>query len=265
MPEDKHLALCCPGPRAAHVLDGIIPATEVDASSLVKIIDQGPLGSCVANAWAQVIRGEQVRQGEDQDATPFLSRLFLYYVSRAQHGDIRNDNGTFLCVAGDCVARAGYCPEAVWPYEVERFADSPSTDAWHAAFDQRGKVDVDYHRLDGDGVSGGDLIRTIQQALTAGFLVAFGTQVSVDYCDGECGSPDNPLPPPYGKKIAGGHAQTICGYGIGANGLYFKVANSWGTGWGDSGFAYYSPEYLTWSKTGDMWIATSAKRYSGAK
>lgn len=43
------------------------------------------------------------------------------------------------------------------------------------------------------------------------------------------------------NNIRGGHAITIVGY---RKDGYFIVRNSWGTSWGDNGFAYVSPAYI---------------------
>ncbi len=43
------------------------------------------------------------------------------------------------------------------------------------------------------------------------------------------------------KRAAGGHAVAIVGY----TPTHFIIRNSWGTGWGDKGFAYASYDYVT--------------------
>jgi C1A family cysteine protease len=40
---------------------------------------------------------------------------------------------------------------------------------------------------------------------------------------------------------------------IGGN---FLIKNSWGTGWGDGGYAYFDPSYITWDQTQDLWVPT---------
>lgn len=44
-----------------------------------------------------------------------------------------------------------------------------------------------------------------------------------------------------GPKPGGGHAVAIVGY---REDDRFIVRNSWGTSWGDGGFAYASPDYI---------------------
>ena len=47
---------------------------------------------------------------------------------------------------------------------------------------------------------------------------------------------------PAGVEIDGGHAICLCGYddSLGA----FRFKNSWGTGWGDQGYAWISYDYI---------------------
>ena len=52
------------------------------------------------------------------------------------------------------------------------------------------------------------------------------------------GNLDTPLP----KTARGGHAIAVVGYT--ATGR-FIIRNSWGPAWGDNGFAYASPAYIT--------------------
>jgi len=262
-PTQAHLARCKAGPRAVNILAGVAPASKVDLSKFVTIIDQGQLGSCTCNSTAQIIHVAMVAAGLDPE-TPFLSRLFAYYMARLEDGNVSQDAGSENCTVIDAACRMGFCPESVWPYDIAKFAHEPSTEAIWAAFDQRGKVDVNYHRID-DGVMGSALLTVMKQALTAGYLFNFGTPVTEAFCEGQAGtSPDNlAMPPIDGKNIAGGHSMTVCGYDDTVAKPYFKIANSWGTGYGDGGFCYFSQSYLTWGQTSDMWIVTAAPRFLG--
>jgi len=37
---------------------------------------------------------------------------------------------------------------------------------------------------------------------------------------------------------------------------FFKVKNSWGSAWREGGYCYFTPEYLAWEKTWDVWVPT---------
>lgn len=75
----------------------------------------------------------------------------------------------------------------------------------------------------------------IRAALAQSYPVGFGATVTDDYqtvgADGLYAGTGQPI---------GGHAQRIVGYKPG----YFLVANSWGTGWGAGGFAWWTDEQI---------------------
>ena len=260
-PTDRHFARCKAGPHARDLLSAVVPADSADLTRLVTVIDQNGLGSCTANAVAQVIHGAQVFAGAPVE-TPFLSRLMAYYLARLEDGNQDSDAGSQICTVFDAVCRIGFCPESVWPYVPVWFKSKPPMEAFWSAIDQRGKVEVNYHRLDGNGESGEQRLDLIRKALTVGCLVTWGAPVSDDYCSDILGS--DPIPPPIGLPIAGGHAQTLCGYGMTVQGKpFFRNVNSWGPGWGDGGFCDLAPEYVGWSEASDFWLVSLAPRFSG--
>jgi Cysteine protease len=261
-PTDKHLARCKAGPVAATILSGVVPALKADLSRLVTIINQLALGSCTANSAVQLIHSAMVTAGLDP-FTEFASRLMLYYLARLEEGNEKVDVGSQNCTVLDAACRMGFCPESVWPYDISKFTVKPPAEAVWAAYDQKGKIDVNYHRI--DAVSGNALLTAMKQALTAGYLFNFGTPVTNAFCSGEVGgSPDHAaFPPVDGRGIAGGHSMTACGYDDTLALPVFKIANSWGKDFGDGGFCYFDASYMTWYETSDMWICTSAPRFSG--
>lgn len=260
-PTDTQLARCKAGPHARDILADVVPAETVDLSYLVKVLNQYNLGSCVLNAIAQAIHAEQVRTGAPV-STEFISRLFAYYLARLEDGNQNADTGTQICTGFDAIARMGFCPESVWPYDTSKFAVKPTAEAVWAAYDQKGLVEINYHRLDGPGVSKTELLVLVDKALTTGRLVTWGAPVSNDYCSDILGS--NPILPPIGLPIAGGHAQALCGKNTRADGKpSYRNVNSWGASWGDFGLCDIDPEYITWSETSDMWMVSLAPRFSG--
>lgn len=261
-PTAKHYARCRAGVKAADLLAGIVPAQKVDLSNLVTIINQGALGSCTCNSTAQIVHAAMVKAGL-APSTPFLSRLFSYYLARAEDGNQATDAGSQNCTVIDAICRAGFCPEAAWPYDVSEFAQMPSPEAWREAIDQRGKIDINYHRID-QGVTGDALLQVIYQALTAGYLVNFGTLVTEDFCSGNLGTAPI-LPPAAGQAIAGGHSMALCGYDLTVAKPYLRVVNSWGPDFGDSGFCDFDPSYLSWYETSDMWLVKATPLFSGGK
>ena len=259
-PKAEHYARCKAGPPATDIVGSVVPAPKVDLSNLVTIIDQGALGSCTCNSTAQIIHAAMVAAGLDP-STPFFSRLFAYYLARLEDGNVATDSGSQNCTVLDACCRMGFCPESAWPYDVSKFAVKPPEEAVWAAYDQRGKVDTNYHRI--DTVSGSALLTVMKQNLTAGYLFNFGGPVTNAFCQGQIGTtPDNPVVPPTGY-IAGGHSMAVVGYDDTLVRPVFKVVNSWGPDYGDGGYCYFDPTYFTTGTGQDMWTCRLAPRYSG--
>lgn len=227
------------------------PARHSNRHLIKDVLDQRNIGSCVANAVLQAVRASHVKQGAQ---SPLLgSRLFTYFCSRLYHNDTRNDFGTYLRTAFASLNKFGFCPEGDWPYEdiKRRFSRIPPTSAFRAAIDQRSPTT--YRRIYEEGQ---DRLDAIKQALFLGYLVAFGTNVSTAFVDGDIGSA--PIKPPINQPIAGGHAMCFVGYDEDG----FDVVNSWGTGFGENGYCTFSPEYVAWPGVRDLWIVEHAPRYS---
>ena len=262
-PKPHHYARCKAGPAAADIVGGVVPAPKVDLSNLVsQILDQGALGSCTCNSWAQVVHAAMVSAGLDP-STPYFSRLFAYFCARLEDGNQAQDTGTQNCTVADALCRMGFPAESVWPYDVSQFAVQPSQQAVWAAFDQRAKIDTNYHRIDTVPTGGDEILTIMRQNLTAGFLFNFGGPVTNAFCAGEIGTtPDNPVVPPTGD-IAGGHSMAVVGADWTLARPVFKVINSWGLGYGDNGYCFFDPSYFTQGCAQDMWTCRLAPRFSG--
>lgn len=259
-PEPKHLArLRYSGPPASSILAGVEPADSADATPLVQIINQGPLGSCVANAIAQIIRAEQIRTGAPPPVE-FLSRLWAYTLALAKDGWFGQDVGTHLCTTMDILAKYGFPPESEWPYAIGDFGKKPTANAWNAAHDQRANATLAYHQITETGAG---RILAVRQALTIGRLVAFGSLVTEAYCANQLERVVRR--PSLTDRIAGGHGQAWCAFDRDpqTSRLRFKTVNSWGTGWGEGGFSWWDEDYVTWEETDDLWIISKAPQYTG--
>jgi C1A family cysteine protease len=251
---------------------------SADNEDIVQIVDQGGLGSCTCNATGQAIRAAEILErvsgtggaaavslSEAQATTPFMSRLFAYYLARSYSGDQHEDTGTYIRLVFQVLNKYGFPPESAWPYSDfagvgAAFTKMPPADAFRQAFDQRANVAninanlLNYGRITGTGDA---RLNMIEAALAERHLVAFGTPVTEDFCNsvGIEKPVDKPRPD---QKLAGGHAMAIAGYRKTPNGTVFKIANSWGTSFGNRGFVEFTSEYIAWPQTTDLWIVRRA-------
>jgi hypothetical protein len=198
--------------------DDVSPAPSSDLTWQNCLLDQLRLGSCTGQSASQGLFNSQVRAGTPLDQAILISRLFAYYVGRAKAGEEATDAGSQVSTVLDALAVVGAPAERFWPYDVDKFAVMPDTEAFRQANAARMKLDLHYVEF-GDA---SDPVTLIRRALTAGYTVQFGSQVTADYAGGPPTSVirDRKLP------SAGGHAQSICGHSDDEESL--TVVGSWG-------------------------------------
>lgn len=205
------------------------------------IKDQGQLGSCVGNGTAEALEFLQARNGL---AEVDLSRLFIYYNARLMTQDQSTDGGCFIHLAFGTLASIGTCPESDWPYEPSQVFVRPGWDAYRSAF--ANKLD-NFYTISGSGSTRVDFVK---RALRAQHVVVFGMTVDQNYMDYR--GPGPVALPGAVRTNTGGHCQVIVGYDD--NLQCWIVRNSWGTGWGISGYALVPYAYVEASEANDFWV-----------
>lgn len=226
------------------------PADDL-ADLVLDVLDQGQLGSCVANAIMQAVRMRHVAQ---KVLSPILgSRLMTYYLARAAMHMTGVDSGTEPRIALSALRQFGFCPEAIWPYSDQNdssardpFKLMPPMAAFQAAFDQ--KSPTSYVRI---ASTGSQRLADVKSAIAGGYPVVFGCDVSNEFCRGQFDAAQ-PLTPPASYDVAGGHCMLFQGY----SGDTFRVLNSWSAGFGDKGRILFAPEYVL--ACDDLWIIEHA-------
>ena len=217
------------------------------------VYDQGQLGSCTANAIGAAFEFDQLKQQPDKDFMP--ARLFIYYNEREIEGTIDTDSGAMIRDGVKSVAKAGVCSEAMWPYDITKFRDKPTTTCYKDAAKHQAIV---YQRVL-------NTQNQLQGCLAAGGPVIFGFSVYESFETAEVARTGvMPMPSITTEKLLGGHAVLAVGYDDASQ--RFIVRNSWGTGWGQKGYFTMPYGYLTNPQLAqDFWTIVAVEEEAPAK
>jgi hypothetical protein len=235
-------------PKLIKVTDG-----DVDLREYCTASEQYSLGACAGNATADSVEITNAIEGKPPVQ---LSRLFVYTLARNMvdedgdgRSDIDKDEGTYLRLCFDVLAKFGICREDLpagqggWPYDLAKAFTLPDLKAMRAATAHRIHS---YYRI---YEIGSNRIDAMVDALRGRHPVVFGTIVDQSFMDL---SDDTPWSP--SGLVVGGHAMVVVGY---LQALGFIVKNSWGSDWGANGFCIMKPEVFTSIDTSDIWVPTS--------
>jgi len=228
-------------------------AGDVDLSGFTTQTNQYSLGSCAGNATADSI---ELLNAVQRRPSVQLSRLFVYSMARMlqdEDGDGRNDlnldKGTYIRLCFEVLSRFGICREDDtvngWPYDTNKVFVAPSLRAQRQA---TGHKIHSYYRIRTEGE---DRLNDIIAALRANHPMVFGTKITSTFMQLRGEGPVGP--PKSGQPTAGGHAMLCVGYDSQRG---FLIKNSWGAGWGADGFCFFTPEYMTFEDTWDLWVPT---------
>ncbi|HEY7352808.1 MAG TPA: C1 family peptidase [Terriglobales bacterium] len=196
------------------------------------VYDQGELGSCTANAIGGAFEFEQ-KKLHLIDWVP--SRLFIYYNERYMEGTVDQDSGARIRDGIKSVVKLGAPPETDWPYNTDMpvVIRKPSAPAYRDAL--KSKVSS-YHRV----------LQNLSQmkgCLADGYPFVFGFTVYESFESDEVAKTGIvPMPNPNAEQQLGGHAVLAVGYDDAQQ--RFIVRNSWGAGWGISGYCTMPYAYL---------------------
>lgn len=196
-----------------------------------KIYNQGPLGSCTANAIAVAIDFERIKQ----KLTPILpSRLFIYYNERALEGSINEDSGAMIRDGIKTVSKKGVCREYSWPYKINKYRVKPPAACYTEALSNEV---TGYLRLQSTSLI------NLKTSLALGYGFVFGFSVYESFeSNAVTKTGIVPMPKP-NESLLGGHAVFCIGYDDAKK--VFIVRNSWGAAWGDKGHFYLPYSYVT--------------------
>lgn len=203
------------------------------------VLDQGQLGSCTAHGTLGVF-GYAARKTGITD--PALSRLQLYYDTRALEGTVDQDAGGQIRDAIKAAA-AGVAPETDWPYDIAKFAHKPPK---KAVTDAAQNLALTYQRVACDQLH-------YMSALASGWPIVDGMPV-YESMETEQAAQTGVVPMPQpGEQLLGGHCTFTYGYDLDA-GVWF-CRNSWGDQWGQKGDFTLPLPYVKLKS--DAWLITA--------
>lgn len=216
------------------------------------IKDQQSLGSCTAHAGTEMLEllfrqhKSNLSLSVDRNTLRF-SPLFLYAQERIQEGSFTSDAGANSRTIFRVLAQMGCCLESEDVYDAANVFVLPTS----AQVAEAGQFKIDaYHRiLDVD---------TAKTVLQTGYSFTVGTPLFQQFESDEAAA-TGMIAMPTGSEI-GGHEMHIVGCDDGKEVLgevgAFEILNSWGSSWGDSGFAWMPYRYFeVLGDAVDMWTA----------
>jgi C1A family cysteine protease len=224
-------------------IEGLPESVDLRRPDL-KVLDQGPIGSCTANAIANAHLYNQLKENAVSPFSP--SRLFIYYNERLMEGTEDYDSGASIRDGIKSISKQGVCNERTWPYIPRKLTVQPPHLAYINALPHRA---LSYARV----IQSQD---SIKLALSQGFPIVFGVSV-YDSFESEEVAKTGIVPMPVATEhMLGGHAILMVGYTTNT----FIFMNSWGTTWGDKGYGYIPFEYVTSTNLAcDLWTIQSVK------
>ncbi len=196
------------------------------------VFDQGQLGSCTANAVCAALQFDLSldRNLIGQGKARRRSRLDLYYGERSLEGDLgQGDTGAFGRDGFKFAQQTGVLLEARWPYDINTFEDPPPA----------GKR----HKLGKPYAHPAQSVDVLKAILSNDQTIAFGFTVYDSFeSSGTARTGVVPMPLSSENEL-GGHEMLVVGY-LAAHPDHALVRNSWGSGWGISGYCLFPFEYL---------------------
>lgn len=217
--------------------------------SAVSILDQLQLGSCVLNALAAMVMIVLAIEGQ-----PFapLSRLWLYWLCSKVMGTVGQDTGTEVSIAVERATSIGICDEASWPYtdDAAKFFVPPA-DVLADALTASDNRPTAWLKIDESSPT--TKLTQFEAAIRADHCVQIGAPVDSTIQSYQAGDVLT-LPDPNG--IIGGHSWLICGVRYVNGKRQWKCRNSWGAGYGESGYFWIDEAYAADPDLSDCWVLT---------
>ncbi len=210
-------------PLAIPPLTGDLPASVDFSAGFPTPGHQGKQASCVGWAVAYAMKGYQegLERKWPLDTTQHMFSPAYIYNQIKQPGNCRM--GTRFVDALDLLTRKGCAPLDLFPYDESTCSKIPNKETVQQA---KQYAIASWRRVNVQDR------QEVQSHLAAGFPVLAGLLVYENFRQLSAGVVYKKT---VGKRLSG-HAMVIVGYSDEKNAM--KLMNSWGTAWGDGGFAW---------------------------
>jgi len=224
------------------------------------IEDQLNLGSCCSHACVGVMEYYQLKHKKNYID---LSRLMLYKKLRDLEGHIGDTGGTLRGTI-KAAARWGVAPEKNWPYDVSRFDIEIPNNILELASKYK-PYKYFSHDAGSLKLSKKKILESVKKFIAVGVPSVCGFYGSASYDQGDI--PGGIPFPDKSETIEWGHAIALVGYDDNiiitnmTNNKKTKGAflfrNSWGEGWGVSGYGWIPYDFILFGLMEDFWSLLS--------
>lgn len=202
------------------------------------VMNQSASGSCTAHGALNAARYYIIRsQGRDADFP--LSRLQLYWDSRAMEGTTALDEGAQIANVIKTLSEKGCCREDLWPFNLTKLFQAPPDSVYADAVKYRAQI---FNRVRADAES-------VKQAIALGHPVIMGLQIFPSFESAEVARTGIVPMPLRGERPISGHCMAAGAYGPNRT----TARNQWAPTWGDGGNCHFQDEYIALYGN-DFWI-----------
>ena len=225
------------------------PPASVDLRAPWWAIDnQEQTGSCVGWATAEGVGRYHMQQASKITTMQLLSARYVWMASKetdtitTRPESFVEGAGTTLKAAVEIGRKYGLALEAELPFHIQTAMFSGNENTLFASCAQRRFAS--YFNLQKNLANW-----KVWLASNGPILAGLSVEASWDNARATGGNIDTFQP----STVRGGHAIAVVGYKTDGR---FIVRNSWGTGWGDQGFGYVSPDYINAGFFGESYGVT---------
>lgn len=211
-----------------------------------KIVEQGAEGSCGGESAGSCVTDLKTELGAIMPPVRYSGR-WLYNGAKAaddaeglDEEDYLTQSGTTLTAVAHILRRWGAVLESDMPYKAGEIVDPTLAQLEKLKEKAKGnRIAAYYDLMRGQNAANWDDIHgQIKSAIWETGCAFVGLAITYGWMDT---GPDGIIRE--SEVIAGGHAVCVCAYDDVMQ--WYGLANSWGSGWGRGGFAYYPYDYLS--------------------